>query len=176
MSVAKVLGTSLVIAFAATAVMAGCGRVERTPIAGHPGPSVPARPNGSGSPDDTSIPDDTFPTTDPVDPTAVPTATAPPDTVAVPCAGRPSGSQVISVVRRDRRLLPAGVTPTVVTGPLCAGDWQYTIIAVPDHDRLQVITRGGPSSLAVVVAGTYVCTPAVTGAAPTGIVSAAHCQ
>ena len=68
------------------------------------------------------------------------------------------------------------MTPQVLTGPLCAGSWQYTIMTVPDHDPLQVVTRGAASSLTVVTAGTYVCTPEVTGAAPSGIVSAAHCR
>jgi hypothetical protein len=163
-------------ALAATILLtvAGCGRVERTPMA-HPVRSAPAHPTDSPSPDDTSIPgDDSYPTLEPSPPTDVPTAPA--DTVAVSCGGRPSASQVIAALRRDRNLLPQGVTPQILTGPLCAGSWQYTIMSVPEHDPLQVVTRGSASSLTVVIAGTYVCTPEVRGAAPSGIVSAAHCQ
>jgi hypothetical protein len=173
-----VTSTKLVFGALAAAILltvAGCGHVERTPM-GHPARSAAARPTDSDSPsaDDTTIPDDSYPTLEPLPPTNVPTAPA--DTVAVACGGRPSPSQVIAAVRRDRNLLPPGVTPQVLTGPLCAGSWQYTIMSIPDHDPLQVVTRGSASSLTVVIAGTYVCTPEVTGAAPSGIVSAAHCQ
>jgi hypothetical protein len=105
-------------------------------------------------------------------PTAVPTS----DASASACAGRPGGNQVIEALRRERNLLPAGVTPRVTTGPLCAGAWQYTVLDVPNRDPLQVVTRGGSDSLTVVTAGTYVCTPEVIGVAPSGIVSAAHCR
>jgi hypothetical protein len=170
-----VTSTKLVLWALAAAILltvAGCGRVEPTPM-GHPVRSAPARPTDSPSADDTTIPDDSYPTLEPLPPTNVPTAPA--DTVAVACGGRPSASQVIAAVRRDRNLLPQGVTPQVLTGPLCAGSWQYTIMSIPEHDPLQVVTRGSASSLTVVIAGTYVCTPEVTGAAPSGIVSAAHC-
>jgi hypothetical protein len=174
----SVTSTKLVFGALAAVILltaAGCGRVERTPMP-HPVRSAPARPTGSPSSDDTTVPDDNdpYPTEEPLPPTEVPTAPA--DTVAVACGGRPSASQVIAAVRRDRNLLPQGVTPQVLTGPLCAGSWQYTIMSVPERDPLQVVTRGAASSLTVVIAGTYVCTPEVTGAAPSGIVSAAHCQ
>jgi len=159
MAVARLLGTVLVITL--VAAMTGCGRVERTPIGTRPTRSAPA-PSDSGWPDPTSAPDDGYPTANPGYPTELPTPTAPPDTVAVSCAGKPTGGQVIAALRRDRNLLPAGVTPVVVTGPLCAGTWQYTVLSVPDHDALQVVTRGAAASLTVVTAGTYVCTPAVT--------------
>jgi hypothetical protein len=167
-----VFGAALAAAILLT--VAACGRVERTPM-GHPVRSAPVRPTDSPSADDTDTeePDDSYPTLEPLPPTTAPTTPA--DTVAVACGGRPSASQVIAAVRRDRNLLPQGVTPQVLTGPLCAGSWQYTIISVPEHDPLQVVTRGSASSLTVVTAGTYVCIPEVTGAAPSGIVSAAHC-
>jgi hypothetical protein len=182
-SIAKLCG--VVLAAAVVTTTAGCGHVERTPI-GHPLRSATARPGPSTSssdeatPDDgtsdQSTPDDSDPTDEPSFPGPAPTPTAPPDTTAVSCGGRPSGGQVIAALRRDRNLLPAGVTPRVLAGPLCAGSWQYTVMDVPDHDPLQVVTKGAASSLTVVTAGTYVCTPEVTGAAPSGIVSAAHCR
>jgi hypothetical protein len=168
------LGAVLLAAVVVTA--AGCGRVERVPFGAVPGGS--ARPSDAfeSASAEPSIPDDGFPTDDPPLPTGLPSPTAPPETLALPCGGRPTGSQVISALRRDRNLLPAGVTPRVVTGPLCAGTWQYTVVVVPDHDPLQVVTRGAPTGLSVVNAGTDVCTSTVTGAAPSGIVAAAGCQ
>lgn len=171
-SITKLFGAALAVTVMITA---GCGRVERTPI-GHAIHSAPVRPSDSPSADGTAGPDDSYPTAEPFTPTTAPATTAPPDTTAVACGGQPSASQVIAAVRRDRDLLPSGVTPRVLTGPLCAGSWQYTIMDVPNHDPLQVVTRGAATSLAVVTAGTYVCTPEVTGAAPGGIVSAAHCR
>ncbi len=177
-SITKLFGAALAVTVVVMS-MAGCGRDERTPI-GHAIRSAPVR-SGSPSADDTAGPDGSYPTAEPFAPTTapVPTApvpTAPPDTTAVACGGQPSASQVIAAVRRDRNLLPSGVTPRVLTGPLCAGSWQYTIMDVPNRDPLQVVTRGAATSLAVVTAGTYVCTPEVTGAAPGGIISAAHCR
>jgi hypothetical protein len=83
---------------------------------------------------------------------------------------------VIAALRRDRNLLPPGATPKIVTGPLCAGSWQYTVMNIPGREALQVVTRDSAGALTVVTAGTYVCIPEVVGAAPDGIVSAAHCH
>ena len=96
--------------------------------------------------------------------------------MAVACAGKPSLNQVVAALRRDRDILPAGVTPKAATGPLCAGSWQYTVLSIANRDPLQVVTRGEAASLKVVTAGTYVCSPSVTAAAPPGILTAAHCQ
>jgi hypothetical protein len=167
--VTRLLAAVLLAAVVVTA--GGCGRVQRVPFGNVPTGS--AGPSASAEP---SNPDDGFPTDDPPLPTAPPSPTAPPETLALPCGGRPTASQVIAALRRDRNLLPSGLNPTVVTGPLCAGTWQYTVVAVPDHDPLQVVTRGAATSLTVVNAGTNVCISTVTGAAPSGIVAAAGCQ
>jgi hypothetical protein len=168
------LGAILLAAVAVTA--AGCGRVERVPFGTVPSGSAGSSDASEFASAEPSIPGDGFPTDDPPLPTALPSPTAPPQTIALPCGGRPTSSQVIAALRRDRNLVPAGLTPRVVTGPLCAGTWQYTVLAVPDHDNLQVVTRGAPTGLSVVNAGTNVCTSTVTGAAPSGIVAAAGCQ
>jgi hypothetical protein len=94
---------------------------------------------------------------------------------AVSCNNRPSGEQVIAVVRRQRSLLPSGATINVTTGPLCAGTWQYTVLQVPDREPLQVVTKGAPESLSFVTAGTNVCTVEVRAYAPPGIQSTAKC-
>jgi hypothetical protein len=91
------------------------------------------------------------------------------------CAGRPSGDQVISVVRRQPSLLPTGSTVSVQTGPLCAGVWQYTVLRVANHEPMQVITRGSPQSLVFVTAGTDVCTVEVRANAPLAILTSANC-
>jgi hypothetical protein len=171
---ARLSGVAMLVA-AVVATGAGCGRVERIPTAVNPARSVSAHPEVSASPEDTTTPDDFYPTAEPTTPPfAAPTAA--PESTTVACAGHPDAAQVIAALRRDRNLIAAGMTPRAVTGPLCAGSWQYTVLNVPDHEPLQVVTRGTGSSLTVVTAGTYVCTPEVTGAAPTGIVSAARCR
>ncbi|NJC68957.1 hypothetical protein HC031_04330 [Planosporangium thailandense] len=172
------------------ATVTGCGRVE--PLPPPRSPHVVA-PSDSGSPsDDTSAaPDDpAAATAEPADPT--PTAElagqtpgarpgalpgALPGAIASRCADRSTDTQVVAALRRDRKLLlPAGSTPTITTGPLCAGSWQYTVLSVPGRDAIQVVTRGDPGRLAVVTAGTYVCEPEVVSAAPSGILTAAHCR
>jgi hypothetical protein len=95
--------------------------------------------------------------------------------VAVACGGRPGADQVLSALRRRSNLLPAGVRANVQTGPLCAGDWQYTVILVSGREPLQVVTRGAPGALTLVTAGTDVCNVTVRTTAPPGIITAAHC-
>jgi hypothetical protein len=165
----RLSGTVTVIVL--LAAVAGCGHVERTPVGLRPENPAPPSPSDPPAPPEGSVtPPDAYPTPPPGSPTWAP------GTTALPCAGRPSASQVIAALRHDRNLIPAGASARVVTGPLCAGDWQYTVLAVPDHDQLQVVTRGSAGALTVVTAGTYVCTPQVTGGAPIGVIAAAHCQ
>jgi hypothetical protein len=168
-----VVGVALLIAVAAL-MATGCGRVERLPVP-HAGRSVTG-PGASASASDPSaaMPDEVSSATP--EPTNLPTATALPDATASPCSGGPGADRVIAALRRDRNLLPAGATPKIVTGPLCAGSWQYTVMNVSGREALQVVTRGSAGALTVVTAGTYVCIPEVVGAAPAGIVSAAHCR
>ncbi len=150
----------MLLAAAVTAVtLAGCG----TPP-DYPGP--PDRP----------LPLPTTPAT--ATPTPTPTATATPSAPAadraVDCNGRPDADAVLAVLRRAQ-LLDGDEKVTVVTGPLCAEDWQYTIVSVPDRDPLHVVTRGAPGSLQLVTAGTDVCTIEVRVRAPSGIRTAASC-
>lgn len=91
---------------------------------------------------------------------------------AVDCAGRPSGRQIVALLRRAD-ILPAGVAATVRTPPLCAGTWQFTVIEVAGHEPLQVVTEGDPTRLRLVTAGTDVCTVQVRAAAPAGVRSLA---
>jgi hypothetical protein len=160
---------------AVVVTLAGCGRVA--PLPGpYPGRSL-ARPGLSASPGDGASAEPDGPsagTPEPAGPT--PTAGALPDAGASACAGRPSVGQVTTALRQDRNLRSSSGTPRVVTGPLCTGSWQYTVLDFPGNGVLQVVTRGSGDSLTVVTAGTYVCIPEVVGGAPAGIVSAAHCR
>ena len=96
------------------------------------------------------------------------------DTVAVSCAGQPDQAELLDLLR-DEGLLGAGTEAQVVTGPLCAGDWQYAVVTVPDLDPLQVVTRGEAGALQLVTAGTDVCTPEVRIQAPAGIRQVTAC-
>lgn len=176
------VGLLLIVAAAATT--AGCGQVEplpppRTPHAPAPSGTQPAGDGMSAEPDDPAAvtPEPGGPTPPAQLPGPAPATGALPQPPAPACADRSTGAQVVAALRRDRTLLlPSGATPTITTGPLCAGSWQYTVVSVPDRDAIQVVTRGDPGRLTVVTAGTYVCEPQVVSAAPAGILSAAHCR
>lgn len=151
---------ALVPLVAGTALLAGCGpppEVAPTPGGPLPGQSTPGPPapppgqppfSGSGS--------------------------APEGSVAIDCAGQPGDDAVLAVLD-DNDMLPDGADATVVEGPLCAGDWQFTVVRVADRDPLQVITSGPPDDLTLVTAGTDVCTIEVRVNAPLGIRAAASC-
>ena len=64
---------------------------------------------------------------------------------------------------------------TVAKGPVCAGDWQYIILNVPQKEPLQIVSRGTPDNLTMVTAGTDVCSIPVRTEAPAGIRNAALC-
>jgi hypothetical protein len=140
------------------------GSLLPTPPTSSPQPPAPAL----NAPEPT-----TAPTTATRTPTPSPTGFS--ESYVVPCGGRPSAAQVISAVRRHGSLIAAGSSPTATTGPLCSGTWQYTVLAVPDHEPLQVGTKGSPSSLTFVTAGTNVCTVDVRAGAPVALLTAANC-
>ena len=71
-----------------------------------------------------------------------PSASAFAEGFAVDCAGDPTGSQVVRVLRRTPGLLASGARVSVRTGPLCAGTWQYTVVAVPGREPLAVVDQG----------------------------------
>jgi hypothetical protein len=117
---------------------------------------------------------------------SVPTRVRPPTTgrpsasgfseyVATGCNGRPTASQVIAVVR-PKLQLAASVQISVTTQPTCAGMWQYTVLSVPDHEAVHVVTKGQPAALTVVAAGTNPCIPAVRVGAPSGLRAVLGCD
>ena len=87
--------------------------------------------------------------------------------MSVACAGRPSADRVVGLLRG--RVLPRGVSVRATQGPLCAADWQYTVLAVTGHEELQVVTRTESTALRLVTAGTDVCSIEVRAVAPPGI-------
>lgn len=160
-------GALLVVA---AVTLAGCGAPpDLTRPRGDPVPSpshtvTPSAPVGTPAP--TGQP--TAPG-GPNVPVATPTTPGFGEFTAVECAGRPSGSQLISFLRRTTRLLPSGGQVTVTSGPLCAGDWQYTVLQPRGYEPLQVVSTGAPSNLKLVTAGTNVCNAEVRATAPYGI-------
>ena len=106
---------------------------------------------------------------------ASPSSTAFAATVVVPCNGRPSAEQVIAVVKQHGSLIGSGSGVSVATAPQCAGTWQYTILNVTGHEPLQVVTKGAPTALTFVTAGTSVCTTEVLAAAPPALLTTAGC-
>jgi hypothetical protein len=142
-------------------LLAGCGpppQVEPTPDGPLPGPDTPQTP---------SMPAPGGPGPAPATPTTG-------QDEAVDCDGNPGEDEVLAVLR-EADLLDADVEVSLLEGPLCAGDWQYAVVSVPDRDPLQVITSGPPDELTLVTAGTEVCTVEVRVHAPRGIRAAASC-
>jgi hypothetical protein len=147
---------------------------------GSDGPLLPTPPTSSPLPPPPALnaPEPTATSPTPAPP-SVPTTTSSPtgfsESYVVPCSGHPSAAQVIAVVRRHGSLLAPGVSVSATTGPLCSGTWQYTVLAVPDHEPLQVVTKGAPPALQFVTAGTDVCTVDVRAGAPVALLSTANC-
>jgi hypothetical protein len=109
----------------------------------------------------------------PARPSVSPSLSFPPG-YAVSCAGHPQASRVISLLR-NRQIIGRSASVVASVGPLCASDWQYTVVNEVGHEPLQVITRGRPTALTLITAGTDVCTPLVRTQAPPGILTVAHC-
>lgn len=142
-----------------TVVLTGCG----VPPELEQGATSTPSPTVTGSP--SSTPSPTLPLPPPVLPTTPLTSGA----VAVACRNGPSEAQVLRLVRGSAGVLPADSRVRVSRGPLCADDWQYTVLAVTGYEDLTVVSRGKPGSLQLVTAGTDVCTIEVRTGAPDGI-------
>jgi len=157
------IGLALLI-FAAGA----CGAPSDLQSRGRPVPAP--SPAGSSTPD--------FPPGYTPQPTVTPTRTASPSPslspfplyTTVACGSRVTADQVINLVKNQTSIRPSGA----ITGPLCAGTWQYTELQVPDREPVQVVTVTR-DSLKLVAVGTDVCTAEVKLQAPSGITTAAGC-
>lgn len=153
------------LALLAIGTLAGCGAPPelRGPAALPTGNAASTAPGPTGTPS-------TVPTTAPTGP-PIGGVTATPDAglVATACRNGPTGQRVVQLLRGRAAVLPDNVRVKVRTGPLCAADWQYTVLEVTGHEELQVVTRGRPDAPELVTAGTDVCTIEVRAAGPAGI-------
>jgi hypothetical protein len=91
----------------------------------------------------------------------------------VTCAGSPTAGQILALLQA-RGVITAG-QGSVTTGPLCSGGWQYAVVTSSGREPLQVVTSLDSGTLALITAGTDVCTPAVITQAPHGNRLIAHC-
>ncbi|MEU7756585.1 hypothetical protein AB0B57_06685 [Micromonospora sp. NPDC049101] len=150
------------LAVLAVAVLAGCGAPPelREPTAAPTRTAAPTTPGPS-----------TAPSTPPATAPPLGTVTPTPDAglVATPCRNGPTGERVVQLLRGRAGVLPANVRVQVRTGPLCAAEWQYTVLQVTGHEELQVVTRGQATAPTLVTAGTDVCTIEVRATSPAGI-------
>ncbi|MEU5907993.1 hypothetical protein ABZ780_26930 [Micromonospora sp. NPDC047467] len=157
--------TPVLLTLLAIVALTGCGAPpELRQPAGVPQPTgTPTAPGPTGAPtgSPTAVPS--------APPVGAPSATPDADLVATACRNGPTGQQVVRLLRGRAAVLPDNVQVKVRTGPLCATDWQYTVVEVTGHEELQVVTRGRPTALELVTAGTDVCTIEVRAAGPAGI-------
>lgn len=102
-------------------------------------------------------------------PSPAPSATPFPVFTTAPCGSKPKAEEVIALVKRETAIEPS----KALKGPLCSGTWQYTVLEVPGHDPVQVVTR---DSLKLVASGTEVCSVEVRLQAPSGIKAEAGCS
>ncbi|MFG1838247.1 hypothetical protein [Micromonospora sp. NPDC049175] len=150
------------LAVLAVAVLAGCG-------------APPELSEPTAAPTRTAAPTASAPSTPPTRPPAsappLGTVTPTPDAglVATACRNGPTGQRVVQLLRGRAGVLPANVRVQVRTGPLCAAEWQYTVLTVTGHEELQVVTRGRADAPTLVTAGTDVCTIEVRATGPAGI-------
>jgi hypothetical protein len=151
-------------------VAGGCGG-EPPPESSGAGATTPAVTSPAVRPTSPSRSPNRSPTTSPG---RSATASGFAESVAVGCAGRPTGEQVVALLRRSA-VLPAAARPGIGGGPLCAGTWQYTVLTLPETEPLHVITRGAPEALVVETVGTNPCTARVKATAPPGILTAIRC-
>lgn len=145
----------------AVGLLAGCGAppelaerrpADAPPAAADPHPSLPA-----------SVP-----------PLTASPGAGYPDDRAVRCDDQVDPELIVDLLRAEQ-LLDPDTSATVGEGPLCAGEWQFTVLTVPDLDPLRVVTRGSPDQPELVTAGTEVCSVEVRVHAPPGIQAAADC-
>jgi hypothetical protein len=162
-----ILSTGTVVSMVAVLTVAGCGLAPKGPVR-----DPDARPPSRSGP--TSAGNSRRPVTPPAPRTTSPSQSGFGTLTAVSCNGKPTGAQVVALLRRAG-VLPAQVQATVTNGPLCAGTWQYTEVSMSGAEPIDVVTRGRPEALDLVTAGTEVCTKGVRAAAPYGIRSLLGC-
>ncbi|MGC4894213.1 hypothetical protein [Micromonospora sp. DT31] len=152
----------LAVALLVPLTLAACGTPPelRTP---------PASPTAAVTTAPASATPTAAPSTTQVTPVVPAPTVSPSGLPATPCRSGPSADRIVAVLRGSAGVLPRGVRVTVTTGPLCAEDWHYTVLAIAGHEELQVVTRGGRGTPILVTAGTDVCGVEVRTVAPAGI-------
>jgi hypothetical protein len=135
------------------------------PTGAAPGPGYPGY-NGYGG----------YPTPPTTTTTHAPTTVSPTPTPshAPRCTGatQPTGAQILALVK-GKKGIPKE-TLKVFSGPDCAGDWSFAAVGVASkaqnkQDPLFVVAVGAGTSLALVTAGSDVCSDPVQKDAPAGI-------
>jgi hypothetical protein len=168
-----VLGAPSSTTAAATVLIAGTVLAGCVTLAGCGSPPPPDDPPGATVPAPRSAPTTTATlagsSPGSQSPTTSPTASRFDELIAVDCHGNPNAAEVIALLRSSSGLLPPTAPVTVLRGPLCAGDWQYTTIRLPGRGPLDLVSYGPATALSLVTAGTDVCNVPVRTAAPAGI-------
>ena len=88
------------------------------------------------------------------------------------CTGQPTGAQILALVK-GKPGMPSDPL-RIFEGPFCSGTWSFSTVEVTGMtedqvEPLMVIATGAGSTLALVAAGSDVCTDPVQTNAPPGI-------
>ncbi|MGX6604661.1 hypothetical protein ACWKSP_21400 [Micromonosporaceae bacterium Da 78-11] len=125
----------------------------------------------------TVLPPPTYPTytartTRPTTTTPTTRSPTPTPSHAPRCAGEPTGAQILALIKGQPGVPDQPLK--VVQGPLCAGDWSFTTVEITGQDEdelepLMVLATGKADTLALVGAGSDVCSNQVQADAPPGV-------
>jgi hypothetical protein len=183
--------TLLLIPIGALLLLSACGTPPKPPLKSPPLYVSPSAAPLSLNPSALGIPGATFPTpTATVPGQAYPTYTYPtavtttvtqaPDTVpatptpshAALCTGAPTDAQILTLIKGQPGIPNKPLQ--VDDGPYCSEDWSFSTVEVTGAsaeqlEPLMVITTGRDTTLALVAAGSEVCTNRVQTSAPPGI-------
>ena len=126
-------------------------------------PTLPPLPTAT-------LPPPVYPTATTVAPTT--TSPTPTPSHAPRCTGEPTGAQILALIK-NRPGVPAKPLK-VDQGPFCSAEWSFTTVelAGQNEDQLEplmVLATGKGATLAVLAAGSDVCSNRVQTEAPPGI-------
>ncbi len=181
-----------VLSVGALALVGACGEPPQPLPTSPPYVSPSAAPLSLGPSQLPGLPAATIPTgaaATPIFPTytaavpTYPTATTTPATTVSPtptpshaalCTGAPTGAQIITLVKTQKTPGVPNTALQVDSGPYCSGTWSFTTLekSGESEDQLEplmVVATGKDATLALVAAGSEVCTNRVRTTAPPGI-------
>ncbi|GIM88592.1 hypothetical protein [Paractinoplanes toevensis] len=183
--------TLLLIPIGALLLLSACGAPPKPPLKSPPLYVSPSAAPISLNPSALGVPGATFPTPTAAAPgPAYPTYTYPtavtttvtqaPDTVpatptpshAAACTGSPTDAQLLTLIKGQPGI--PNKTLQVDDGPYCSGEWSFSTVEITGAsadqlEPLMVVTTGRDTTLALVAAGSEVCTNRVLTSAPPGI-------